>query len=48
MASEEWYHSDGMHFHEGSHSLLAGAWADTFASLIRSDYDQMNNVLGTG
>lgn len=46
--SMDWYYSDGMHFHEGTHSLLAGAWADVFASLIRSDYDQMNNVLGTG
>lgn len=43
-----WYAADGMHFNEQGHGLLAGAWADTFAEYMRSDYEQMNNTTGTG
>lgn len=48
MTSMDWYYSDGMHFNEAGHTLLAAAWADVFTSLFRSDYEEMNNVTGTG
>jgi hypothetical protein len=44
----DWYYTDGMHFNEAGHTLLAAAWADVFMSLFRSNYDEMNNVTGTG
>lgn len=48
MTDPFWYAADGMHFNEMGHALLAGAWADTFAPLLRADYEQMNNTTGTG
>lgn len=48
MTSLDWYYSDGFHFNEAGHTLLAAAWADVFMSLFRSDYEEMNNVTGTG
>lgn len=43
-----WYHTDGMHFNESGHALLAAAWADKLRGYMRSDYEQMNSTTATG
>lgn len=48
MTDTFWYASDGMHFNELGHALLAGAWADTLTPYMRSDYETMNSMTGTG
>jgi lysophospholipase L1-like esterase len=43
-----WYATDGMHFNEAGHALLAAAWADTLRGYMRADYEQMNSTTATG
>lgn len=43
-----WYATDGMHFNEAGHALLAAAWADTLRGCMRADYEQMNSTTATG